>query len=80
MQTLGLVAAAISTFKDPYFSAYGRGWMLTMLGLGFCCVVGAVVLYTVVPTEWSALINCTGGALQAFVVVQALTEKKEKSS
>lgn len=78
MQTLGLGAAMVSAYKDSQLSRYARGWVLTMLSLGFCCVVGAVGLYTLVATEWSALINCMGGAVQAFVLVQVLISKKEK--
>lgn len=78
MQVLNLGAAAIPIYRDHQLSTYTRVSMLAMSGLGLFFIVGAMVLYTLVPTEWSAMINCMGGAVQCFVLVQVLIEKKEK--
>ena len=78
MQVLNLVTAFIPTYKDRRLSAYTRRWMLAVLVLGLFCVIGAIILYTQAPAEWSAMLNCVAPIIQAFVLVQALIEEKGK--
>ena len=52
--------------------------MLTVLILGLFCVMGAIILYTQAPAEWSAMLNCGAPIIQTLVLVQALIEEKGK--
>ena len=65
-----LSGAAVPIFK--------RAVLLTKLGLGLLCVASSVVLCPRLPTECNAMINCIACAVQVFVLVQVLLEKKEK--
>lgn len=78
IQVLNLVTAFIPTYKDPVLSSFARRAMLAMIIWGLLCVIGAIVLYTLAPTESSAIVSCVGPTIQAFVLVQGLVEKKGK--
>lgn len=78
MQILNLGTSAYAICKDRMFSRFDRNFLLTMTVAGILFIVAACVLYTKAPTEWSAIVNCFAGFIQAFIVVQVLFDKKAK--
>ncbi|KAL8712293.1 MAG: hypothetical protein Q9220_003444 [cf. Caloplaca sp. 1 TL-2023] len=78
MQCLNLMTAGLLTIKDRSLQRAFRQAMLGVQLLGISCIISAVVLYTQVPTEWSAMLACVAPALEAFWLVHLLLAKKDK--
>ena len=64
MQFCGLSIMALTLSKDAY------GWSLVPIWAALGCTIAGPSLYCEVPTQYSALLNCVAGVVQAFVILQ----------
>ena len=72
MQAIGFIVSALAVRDGTSRSNAERIWVYAVSATGFLCILGAIIAYPLAPLAVSTLLNCTGGAMQAFLVVYLL--------